>query len=117
MYLQAPVDTLLYRIARRGIDYEQRIDRRYLARLNEAYARFFHDYDEAPLLIVNAAIIDPVHNDADFGMLLEEIGRMRSGRHFFNPRGLGIRLRSPCTRNCSSATCRTRRSSLDHCGP
>jgi len=85
VYLQAPVDTLLFRIARRGIDSEQRIARRYLERLAEAYARFFHDYDAAPLLIVNAAVLDPVHNDAHFEMLLGEIGRVRSGRHFFNP--------------------------------
>ena len=36
VYLQAPVDTLLFRIARRGIEYEQRISRRYLERLTEA---------------------------------------------------------------------------------
>lgn len=85
VYLQAPVDTLLFRIARRGIDYEQRIGRRYLERLNEAYARFFHDYNEAPLLIVNAATIDPIHNDEHFNVLFEEISRIQSGRHFFNP--------------------------------
>lgn len=85
VYLQAPVDTLLFRIARRGIEFEQRIGRRYLERLAEAYARFFHDYAAAPLLIVNAAILDPVHNDAHFSLLLEQIDRVRSGRHFFNP--------------------------------
>ncbi len=85
VYLQAPVDTLLFRIARRGIDFEQRIGRRYLERLTEAYARFFHAYDQSPLLIVNAAIIDPVHNDTHFELLLAEIDRIRSGRHFFNP--------------------------------
>jgi deoxyadenosine/deoxycytidine kinase len=85
VYLQAPVDTLLFRIARRGIEAEQGIPRRYLDRLTEAYARYFHDYAAAPLLIVNAAVIDPVHNDAHFGLLLEEIQRVRSGRHFFNP--------------------------------
>lgn len=85
VYLQAPVDTLLFRIARRGLDYEQRVARRYLERLTEAYARFFHDYDAAPLLIVNAATIDPVHNDGHFEILRDEICRIRSGRHFFNP--------------------------------
>lgn len=85
VYLQAPVDTLLFRIAGRGVEYERRIGRRYLERLTEAYARFFHAYDLAPLLIVNAAIIDPVHNDRHFEMLLDEIGQTRSGRHFFNP--------------------------------
>jgi len=85
VYLQAPVDTLLFRIARRGIDYEQRIERHYLERLNEAYARFFHEYDAAPLLIVNAATIDPINNEQHYGVLLDEIRRVRSGRHFFNP--------------------------------
>lgn len=85
VYLQAPVDTLLFRISRRGIDAERRIGRRYLERLAEGYARFFHDYAAAPLLIVNAAVIDPVHNDEHFEMLLAQIERVRSGRHFFNP--------------------------------
>jgi deoxyguanosine kinase len=85
VYLQAPVDTLLFRVAHRGIEYEQRIGRRYLERLNEAYAKFFHDYDSAPLLIVNAATIDPINNDEHYNVLLEEIRRIQSGRHFFNP--------------------------------
>jgi deoxyadenosine/deoxycytidine kinase len=85
VYLQAPVDTLLFRIAGRSVRHEQRFGRRYLERLAEAYARFFHDYDQAPLLIVNAATIDPVHNEDHYEMLLHEISRNRSGRHFFNP--------------------------------
>ena len=85
VYLQAPVDTLLFRIARRGVEYEQRIARNYLERLNEAYARFFHDFDVSPLLIVNASTIDPIHNEQHYNVLLEEICRIRSGRHFFNP--------------------------------
>ena len=59
MYLQAPVDVLLERIARRGIQFEQRIGRRYLERLVESYARYFLEYDAAPVLIANAAEIDP----------------------------------------------------------
>ena len=51
----------------------------------QAYARFFHDYDAAPLLIVNAAHIDPVSSDADYQALLEQIARTRTGRHYFNP--------------------------------
>lgn len=85
VYLQAPVDTLLARVARRGIHYEQRITRRYLERLTEAYARFFHGYVQGPLLIVNAAVLDPVHNDEHYEMLVAEIDRVKSGRHFFNP--------------------------------
>jgi deoxyguanosine kinase len=85
VYLQAPVDVLLERIARRGVDYEQYIDRGYLERLNEAYARFFHEYDGAPLLIVNAASIDPIANQRDYDELLVAIKRMSRGRLYYNP--------------------------------
>jgi deoxyguanosine kinase len=85
VYLQAPVDVLLERIGRRGIAYEQFIDRGYLEKLNAAYARFFHEYDGAPLLIVNAAAIDPLGNEADYEELLGAIRRMRRGRLYYNP--------------------------------
>src|ERR1700674_1472509 len=85
IYLQAPVDVLLARIARRGIQHEQFIDRGYLERLNDAYARFFHEYDSGPLLIVNAATIDPVNTDEDYEELLTAIRRLRRGRLYYNP--------------------------------
>ncbi len=76
---------LLDRIARRGIAHESLIDRAYLTRLNDAYARFFHAYEAGPLLIVNAAAIDPVSNDADYEELLGQIGRTVRGRLYYNP--------------------------------
>lgn len=85
IYLQAPVDVLLERVARRGIGYEQHIERDYLVRLNEAYARFFHEFSAAPLLIVNAASIDPVNNQADYDELLAAVRRMKRGRMYYNP--------------------------------
>jgi deoxyguanosine kinase len=85
IYLQAPVDVLLARIGRRAIQHEQFIDRGYLERLNDAYARFFHEYDAGPLLIVNAATIDPVNTDEDFEELLSAIRRLRRGRLYYNP--------------------------------
>src|SRR5258707_10351923 len=91
VYLQAPVDVLLERISKRGIDYEQHIEREYLERLNEAYARFFHEFDKGPLLIVNAAAIDPINNQADYDELLAAIQRMKRGRLYYNPlRSRGI---------------------------
>ena len=85
VYLQAPIDVLLERIARRGIGYEQAIERRYLERLAESYARFFLEYEAAPVLTVNATDIDPVGNERDYDVLLAEIVRARKGRHYFNP--------------------------------
>lgn len=85
IYLQAPASVLMRRVAARGLPYEQLIDLPYLERLGEAYARFFYDFEGAPLLIVNAASIDPIHREADYEELLRTIGRVKRGRHFFNP--------------------------------
>ena len=85
IYLQASVDALQQRIQRRGIAHERLIDRRYLERLTESYARYFHSYNEAPLLIVNASSIDPINNESDYEQLLRQVERTSSGRHFFNP--------------------------------
>lgn len=85
IYLQSSVDALLERIARRGILFERAIDRRYLERVTDAYARFFHAYNDGPLLIVNASQIDPINNEADYAQLFQQIERTTGGRHFFNP--------------------------------
>ena len=85
IYLQASVDVLFERIARRGIGFEKMIDRAYLEQLTDIYARFFHAYNDGPLLIVNASEIDPVSNEADYQQLFRQIERTTGGRHFFNP--------------------------------
>jgi deoxyguanosine kinase len=85
IYLQAPAAVLMKRVASRGLAYEQSIDLGYLERLGEAYARYFYEFDDCPLLIVNAEAIDPIHRDSDFEALLGSIARVRRGRHFFNP--------------------------------
>jgi deoxyadenosine/deoxycytidine kinase len=85
VYLQAPVDVLLDRIARRGIGRESQMDRGYLTRLNEAYSRYFLEYDASPLLIVNAATIDPIGNESDYVELLAQVGRVTRGRQYYNP--------------------------------
>ncbi|MCP5151005.1 MAG: deoxynucleoside kinase [Ectothiorhodospiraceae bacterium] len=85
IYLQAPVDVLLQRVATRGIDYELGIDADYLERLVAAYTRFFYHFEAAPLVIVNAAEVDFAHGDADFETLLDKLSSIRKGRHYLNP--------------------------------
>ena len=85
IYLQAPVDVLLERIALRAIPYEAVIDEDYLHRLTTAYTRFFYHYEEAPLVIVNAAAIDLANGDADYEELLAQLRTIRKGRHYINP--------------------------------
>ncbi|HVE51655.1 MAG TPA: deoxynucleoside kinase [Casimicrobiaceae bacterium] len=84
VYLQAPVATLVERVHRRGVDAEQRMPATYLARLADAYARFFYRYDEAPLLIVNSERLNFVDNPEHFELLVSRIRGMRGAREFFN---------------------------------
>ncbi len=90
IYLQAPVDVLMKRINKRGIAYERTMEPAYLHALCETYTRFFHFYDEAPLLIVNAADINLVENQSDYEMLLEQMAQAKCGRHYFNPVPQGL---------------------------
>ncbi|HET7921405.1 MAG TPA: deoxynucleoside kinase [Gammaproteobacteria bacterium] len=85
VYLQAPVDVLMQRVVKRGIGYEQFIQRDYLERIVDAYARFFHHYQRSSLLIVNASDINPLDSEADYQLLVKEISRVKSGRHYYNP--------------------------------
>jgi len=85
IYLQAPARVLKQRVFRRGIDFEQSIHIDYLDALADSYAEFFHYYDDAPVLIVNAAEIDFANNEDHFNDLLEQILQMEGTRQFFNP--------------------------------
>ena len=84
IYLQAPVDTLMARVRRRSAIYERGISEEYLTRLTEAYGRFFHTYDAAPLLIVNSRNLNFVDRAGDFDLLLQRISEMRGVREFFS---------------------------------
>jgi len=82
--LQAPVETLAARVRRRGAAYERGINEDYLTRLNAAYGRFFHEYNAAPVLVVNSKNLNFVDRPSDFALLLERINGMRGPREFFN---------------------------------
>ncbi len=84
IYLQAPVYALTERIRRRGHRYERSIQDDYLARLADRYGEFFHQYDEAPVLVVNSEHLNFVDNEDDFQLLLDRIGKMRGRREYFN---------------------------------
>ncbi|MFA5628092.1 MAG: deoxynucleoside kinase [Thiohalomonadaceae bacterium] len=85
IYLQAPAEVLLERIEQRNRSYERRLSAGYLRRVVEVYTQFFYQYDEAPLLIVNAAEINLAEGEDDYAQLLSQIQSVRHGRHYFNP--------------------------------
>ncbi len=85
VYLQAPSEVLMQRIQKRGIKSERSITHHYLQQVSDAYTEFFHFYNDAPLLIINATDIDFANSKADFEYLLNAILNTKSGRHFINP--------------------------------
>ena len=84
IYLQATPETLVERVRRRGLAYERTIPDDYLVQLAEAYARFFYQYDAAPVLTVNSENLNFVGQPADFDLLLTRIAGMRGPREFFS---------------------------------
>ena len=84
IYLQAPVMTLIDRVHKRGVGFERKISEQYLARLADAYSRYFYSYEEAPLLIVNSERLNFVDNAEHLQLLIGRVGSMRGRREFFN---------------------------------
>ncbi len=84
IYLQASVNTLIARVRKRGNKMESSIDEDYLRRLSEAYTRYFHEYTESPLLIVNSEHLNFVDSPEHLDLLIARINAMRGGREFFN---------------------------------
>lgn len=83
IYLQAKPEILIERVRRRGMEAERRITEQYLARVAERYARFFYDFDAAPLFVVDAEVLNPIDQDDDFELLLDRLREMRGYREFF----------------------------------
>jgi deoxyadenosine/deoxycytidine kinase len=63
---------------------EQGIDEDYLRRLSEAYTRYFYNYADGPLLIVNSERLNFVDVPEHLDLLVERVNAMRGGREFFN---------------------------------
>ncbi|MEJ2621432.1 MAG: deoxynucleoside kinase [Candidatus Thiodiazotropha sp.] len=85
VYLQAPVVTLMSRIKKRARPQEKTIEASYLEKLCDAYTDFFYYYDRSPLLIINAAEINPLERQQDFDLLIEHISSEGPDRRYLNP--------------------------------
>ena len=85
IFLQADADQLIRRIKQRGRTYEKDVDRDYIAAVNEAYNRFFFNYSDTPLLVINTSDIDFVHRMEDLDDLLKQIMLMKQGTQYYVP--------------------------------
>lgn len=84
IYLQASVPTLMGRVKRRGSPFEKNISEDYLRQVADSYARFFHQYEDAPLMIINSENLNLVDNPGNFRLLLERVNAMRNRREYFD---------------------------------
>jgi len=73
VYLRAPTDLLMQRIAQRGRPYERRMERAYIAELNRAYDDFFADHRQSPVLTLEAEGADFVANLEDLRAVTDRI--------------------------------------------
>jgi deoxyguanosine kinase len=87
VYLQARNDVLLERITKRSRPEEKAIRPEYVKEVAAAYAEFFFNYSESPLLIVNVSDIDFEQNEADRNALIQVIRKTHSGVNHWSRTG------------------------------
>ncbi|MFQ5708178.1 MAG: deoxynucleoside kinase [bacterium] len=85
IYLQSNTQRLMSNIKKRNRSYEINITEAYIRGLNEAYNRFFLNYGDTPLLIINATEIDFVNKPEDFEDLVNQLQRPISGTQYYSP--------------------------------
>ncbi|MBZ0264778.1 deoxynucleoside kinase [bacterium] len=84
VYLKSNTQRLMYNIRIRGRSYEKNMQEGYISDLNEAYNKYFANYDKTPLLIVNATKLDFIQYPSQFEALTEAIMNAPDGRSSFN---------------------------------
>jgi len=77
--MKADSNILLQRIKKRGVDYERPIAQEYLEQLTESYNRYFLNYNETPLLVVDTSQQNYLDNPEDFQNIKRAIVSHRGG--------------------------------------
>lgn len=84
VYLQTSHDANRKRLQKRGDGALNMFPSGYLGQIQDEYSRFFHLYQNAPLLIVNTDEVDLSGNDEHFLMLLKAMNEMQGSRNYLN---------------------------------
>jgi deoxyadenosine/deoxycytidine kinase len=81
IYLRAGVDTLLDRIRKRGREFEQHIDPRYLEQLNKLYEDWNASFTLSQVLIVPSDDLDFVSNGKHLDLIIRKVREKLEGKH------------------------------------
>ena len=87
IYLQAKLETLKKRIAKRQVPFEDRISDEYLEALAQAYEHFFFHYKSSDLLVIDTSEIDFVERGEHLQELLQRLSQPVKGTQYFLPLG------------------------------
>jgi deoxyadenosine/deoxycytidine kinase len=81
VYLYLSVENLLKNIRKRGRDYEQTMDPKYLETIQQGYFEYFRQVTQFPVIIIDTNRIDFVENPRDYQLLKETIlnGQFKPG--------------------------------------
>ncbi|MBI5207858.1 MAG: deoxynucleoside kinase [Candidatus Firestonebacteria bacterium] len=86
IYLQASTDVLWERIKRRNRHFEKNITKEYLKEINQAYDKYFFNYIQTPLLVINTNDVDYVSHYTDLEDLAKQIIEMGKGTKYYVPK-------------------------------
>lgn len=86
VYLQTSDELAQKRLQKRNGGMLNLFPAGYLQQIHDEYRRFFHLYQNAPLLIANADEMDFAENDDHFEMLIRALAGMTGNRYYLNLR-------------------------------
>lgn len=86
IYLQSNTQSLMERIKNRGRPYEKGISVDYIRSLVEAYNRFFFDYKETPLLVVESSHLECLRKEENLDDLVTQLTMPLGGTKYFIPK-------------------------------
>lgn len=84
IYLQTGAESNRKRLQKRNSADIHFFPEGYLNKIHDEYSRFFHLYQTAPLLIVNADETDFSGSEEHFDLLLRAIGELKGSRNYLN---------------------------------
>ena len=85
IYLQADLDTLLDRLAKKDEGLALLMPEDYLKEVVQAYQTFFFHYTDAPVVVCNTSKGDFAKDPANLDLLLRTLEQAKTGIHYLNP--------------------------------
>jgi deoxyadenosine/deoxycytidine kinase len=87
IYLEAKLETLKRRIAKKKVPFEDRISNEYLEAVVDVYEHFFFHYKSSDLLVIDSSEVDFVDRSEHLQELLQRLSQPVKGTQYILPLG------------------------------